>query len=129
MATVVGITGMQLSKDELRGLVAGVTRGIAQACEFPEEKVSMMILPPLSEECHGPTVEDRITYFVYTHVGKSPEMKARLVKNIYDETVAVTGHRGDYKVITFIKEHVFTNCGFDNWLGSETEANPFEKTN
>ena len=97
MATVVGITGMQLNEEELRRLTAGVTRGIARACDFGEDKVSMMILPPLPEECHGPTVVDRITYFVYTHEGKSLKMKAELV----------------YKVITFIQEHKFRNCGLD----------------
>lgn len=118
MATVLGIAGIELSKEEKKALVAGVTRGIAQACGFDEEKVSMNIIP-IEKECHGPSMDDRITYFVYTHAGKSVEEKQRMIKNIYDETIAVTGYRSPYRVVTFIKEHLFSDMGLDGVLLKE----------
>jgi len=118
MASVIGITSIPLAKDEMKALVAGVTRGIASACGFDEEKVSMMILPPLPEGNYGPSMVDRITYLVFTHT-KTREEKERIQKNIYEATVAVTGNRGPYRVITFFKEHQFNECGFDDWVGAD----------
>lgn len=120
MATVLGIAGIRLSKEECKRVVAGVTTGIAKACGFDEEKVSVNIIP-IAEEGHSPSMDDRITYFVYTHAGKSKDEKQRLIKAIYDATIAVTGYRSPYRVVTFIKEHVFSDMGLDDTLLTEAE--------
>lgn len=116
MATIIGVTALPLTKEQQQQLCAGVAKGVCDAFHLDINVSSMMLLPSLPPECHGPSVTDQITYFIYTAPNKPDEQKRELVKNIHDATVAVTGDRGKGKVIVIIKEHADNNVGVDGVL-------------
>lgn len=116
MATIIGVTALSLTKEEQKALCAGVAKGVCDAFQLDINVSSMMLLPSLPEENHGPSVTDQITYFIYTAPNKTDEQKRQLVKNVQDATVAVTGYKGKGKVIVIIKEHADNNVGVDGVL-------------
>ena len=94
MATMIAYTAIDLSAEQKRALCAGVEKRASEAFQ----------------------IDIQITYFVYTAPNKTDDQKRRLVKNIYDATVAVTGPLGKSKVIVIIKEHASNNVGVDGVL-------------
>ena len=116
MATIIGVTALPLTKEQRKQLCAGVAKGVCDAFHLDINVSSMMLLPSLPEECHGPSAADQITYFIYTAPNKPDEQKRELVKNVFDATTAVTGYKGKAKVIVIIKEHPDNNVGVDGVL-------------
>ncbi|MCI9444280.1 MAG: tautomerase family protein [Oscillospiraceae bacterium] len=116
MATIIGVTALELTREQQEALCAGVAKGVCDAFHLDINVSSMMLLPSLAEECHGPSAADQITYFIYTAPGKPDSQKRQLVKNVNEATVAVTGYQGKGKVIVIIKEHADNNVGVDGVL-------------
>ena len=94
MATMIAYTAIDLSAEQKRALCAGVEKGASEAFQ----------------------IDIQITCFVYTAPNKTDDQRRRLVKNIYDATIAVTGPLGKSKVIVIIKEHASNNVGVDGVL-------------
>lgn len=116
MATMVAYTALELTAEQKRALCAGVEKGASEAFNIDIKITELMIMPTLPPECHGPSVDQQITYFVYTAPNKTDDQKRRLVKNLYDATIQVTGPLGKSKVIVIIKEHANNNVGVDGVL-------------
>ena len=116
MATMIAYTAIDLPAEQKRALCAGVEKGASEAFQIDIQITELMLMPVIPPECHGPSVSGQITYFVYTAPKKTDDQKRRLVKNIYDATIAVTGPLGKSKVIVIIKEHASNNVGVDGVL-------------
>ena len=116
MATMVAYTSLELTKEQKSALCAGVEKGASEAFQIDISITELMLMPTLPPECHGPSVTDQITYFIYTAPNKPDEQKRQLVKNVHEATVAVTGDKGKGKVIVIIKEHADNNVGVDGVL-------------
>lgn len=123
MATIIGVTALELTKDEQKALCAGVAKGVCDAFHLDINVSSMMLLPSLPEECHGPSATDQITYFIYTAPNKPDDQKRQLVKNVFDATTAVVGYKGKSKVVVIIKEHADNNVGVDGVLRADAKRN------
>ena len=61
MATIIGVTALPLTKEQQQQLCAGVAKGVCDAFHLDINVSSMMLLPSLPPECHGPSVTDQIT--------------------------------------------------------------------
>ena len=94
MATMIAYTAIDLPAEQKRALCAGVEKRASEAFQ----------------------IDIQITCFVYTAPNKTDDQRRRLVKNIYDATIAVTGPLGKSKVIVIIKEHASNNVGVDGVL-------------
>lgn len=116
MATIVAITAIELTGDQKKALCEKVEEGAAKAFGIDKKITELMILPPLSEESHGPSVTNQITYFVFTKPDKTDDQKRAISKAINDATLEVTGSLGLGKVIVIIKEHTDNNVGVDGVL-------------
>ena len=69
MATMIAYTAIDIPAEQKRALCAGVEKRASEAFQ----------------------IDIQITCFVYTAPNKTDDQRRRLVKNIYDATVAVTG--------------------------------------
>ena len=116
MATMVAYTSLDLTKEQKQALCAGIEKGASEAFNIDIKITELMIMPQLPPECHGPSATDQITYFVYTAPNKTDDQKRQLVKNLYEETIKVTGPLGKSKVVVIIKEHANQNVGVDGVL-------------
>jgi len=103
MAIVIGITGMDLNRQEIEALTDAVTKGV-EACEPEGGQAFVVIIPPLKKTNRSVTMDDRITYFVHIQAGRSNAQKKELVEHLFSATTGTTGFRGDYKVITYIED-------------------------
>lgn len=119
MATIVAYTAIDFTEEQKKALCHEVEKGASEAFEIDISITELMLMPVIPEECHGPSVTNQITYFVYTAPNKTDDQKRRLVKNLYDATVRVAGKLGKNKVIVIIKEHTNNNVGVDGVLKSD----------
>ena len=80
MATIVGVTALDLSKAKKAELCDKVAHGVVDAFNLDFNVSMMMLLPVLPIECHGPSVTDSITYWIYTAPNKTVEQKRQVVE-------------------------------------------------
>ena len=123
MATIVGVTALDLSKAKKAELCDKVAHGMVEAFHLDFNISMMMLLPILPCECHGPSVADSITYFIHTGPGKPDDQKRQVIKNVYDATVEVVGPLPKNKVIVIFKEHADNNVGVDGVMRVDAKAN------
>ena len=123
MATIIGVTALELTKEEKQQLCKVVAKGVCDAFNLDINISSMMLMPQLPPECHGPSATDQITYFIYTAPDKTDEQKRQLVKNVFEATTSVTGYKGSSKVVVIIKEHADNNVGVDGVLRLDAKRN------
>ena len=116
---MVAYTSLELTKEQKSALCAGVEKGASEAFQIDISITELMLMPTLPPECHGPSAEGQITYFVYTAPNKTDDQKRQLVRNLYDATVQVVGPMGKNKVVVIIKEHTNNNVGVDGVLKSD----------
>ena len=121
MATMVACTALELTAEQKQALCKGVERGASEAFHIDVKICELMIMPTLPPENHGVSATGQITYFVYTAPDKTVEQKRQLIKNLYDETVKVTGPLGKSKVVVIIKEHSDENVGVDGVLRADAK--------
>lgn len=123
MATIVGLLCFELTGPQRKALCEGVAKGVCDAFGLSINISSMMLLPSLPEENHGPSASDQITYFIFTGPDKTDDQKRQMVRNVYDATVNVVGYKGKGKVIVIIKEHSDHNVGVDGVYRVDAKAN------
>lgn len=122
MATIFTVTALDLTKAQKAELCDKVAHAVCDAWNLSFNISMMMIMPVLPEECHGPSVTDSITYFIYTAPGKSDDLKRAVIKGVYDATISVTGPLPKNKVIVILKEHADNNVGVDGVMRVDAKA-------
>lgn len=124
MATIIGVTGMELTAEQQKALCAEVPKAVCSAFHLDINISAMMLLPSLPDECYGPAAENQITYFIYTAPNKPLEQKRELVKGVYEATKAVVGTpREKGQVVVIFKEHADNNVGVDGVLRIDAKKN------
>jgi len=123
MATIFTVTALDLTKAQKAELCDKVAHGVCDGFNLDFNISCMMLMPILPEECHGPSVTDSITYWIYTAPNKTDDQKRAVIKNVYDATISVTGPLPKNKVIVIFKEHADNNVGVDGVMRVDAKAN------
>lgn len=116
MATVIAITTLKLSDDQKKTLVKRTGEAVCNSLGLADKFKSIMLLPPLPDECYSENIQNQITFFVYSAPNKTTEQKRELMKQLNQVMLDLVGYQGEMKVVVIIKEHPDHNVGVDGVL-------------
>lgn len=120
MATMVGITTIKFTDEEMRDFVSQVGEAVIAALNLaPQFKDITIINVP--EANHTVKPYGHITFFAYTAPGKPVEAKRALMRAVQDAVDKFFGDRMQVRTVVIIKEHTDENVGVGGVLRADTK--------